>query len=135
MLKLIMKKFLFISFVLAVITYFFVFKNNHCLNNQTKIYSINNKNYCLLTAKNQTEWERGLMFYKKPVNFDGMIFIFPDKEMRSFWNKNTYMDLEVYWMDGEKVVGKSFLPSMNKNKKAITVSSPKIVNKVIEIVQ
>ncbi|MEK7633484.1 MAG: DUF192 domain-containing protein [Patescibacteria group bacterium] len=130
-----MKKFLFISFVLAVITYFFVFKNNHCLNNQTKIYSINNKNYCLLTAKNQTEWERGLMFYKKPVNFDGMIFIFPDKEMRSFWNKNTYMDLEVYWMDGEKVVGKSFLPSMNKNKKAITVSSPKIVNKVIEIVQ
>ena len=101
-----MKKFLFILFILAVITYLFVFKKNNCANNQAKIYLINNKNYCLLTANNQQEWERGLMYYKKPVDFDGMIFIFPDKQVRSFWNKNTYVDLDIYWMDGETIVGK-----------------------------
>ena len=103
-----MKKFLFISFILAVITYFFVFKNNQCQNNQAKTYSINNKNYCLLTASNPEQWERGLMFYKKPVDFDGMIFIFPNKQVRSFWNKSTYIDLDVYWMNEETLVGKTF---------------------------
>jgi len=130
-----MKKFLFISFVFIVITCLFVFKNNNCSNNQAKIYNIDNKNYCLLTASNQEQWQKGLMFYKKPVNFDGMIFIFPDKQTRNFWNKNTYMDLDLYWMDRDKVVGKSFLPSINKSEETITVSSPKIVNKVVEIVK
>ena len=41
---------------------------------------------------------------KKPVDFDGMIFIFPDKQIRSFWNENTYLDIDVYWLDGEKVL-------------------------------
>jgi hypothetical protein len=129
-----MKKFLFISFVFIVITYFFL-KNNNCPNTEAKTYSINNKNYCLLTASNPNQWKKGLMFYKKPVNFDGMIFIFPDKQTRNFWNKNTYMDLDLYWMDRDKVVGKSFLPSINKSEETITVSSPKIVNKVVEIVK
>ena len=74
------------------------------------------------------------MFYKKPINFDGMIFVFPDKQMRSFWNKNTYLDLDLYWMDDEKIIGKSFLPSTLKTKKIITVSSPGKVNQVVEII-
>src|SRR3989339_2080403 len=130
-----MKKFLFISFILAVITYFFVFKNNQCQNNQAKTYSINNKNYCLLTASNPEQWERGLMFYKKPVDFDGMIFIFPDKQIRNFWNKNTYLDLDLYWINEEKVIGKSFLPSILKSKKLVIVKSSGEVNIVAEIIR
>ena len=130
-----MKKFLFILFILAVITYLFVFKKNNCANNQAKIYLINNKNYCLLTANNQQEWERGLMYYKKPVDFDGMIFIFPDKQVRSFWNKNTYLDLDLYWMDGDKVVNKSYLPSILKSKDTVVVKSSGEVNRVVEIIR
>ena len=74
------------------------------------------------------------MFYKKPVNFDGMIFIFPEKQVRTFWNKNTYMDLDIYWMDDGKIIGKSLLPSILKTKKIITVSSGK-VNQVVEIIR
>ncbi len=110
-------------------------KNNHCLNFQAKIYSVNNKNYCLLTASNQEQWEKGLMFYKKPINFDGMIFIFPNKQMRSFWNKNTYLDLDVYWLNDDKIIGKSFLPSILKSKKTVTVQSTGEVNRVMEIVK
>ena len=129
-----MKKILFISFILIIIVCYFVFKNNYCQNNQAKKYFINNKSYCLLTADSQDEWERGLMFYKKPVNFDGMIFIFPEKQVRTFWNKNTYMDLDIYWMDDGKIIGKSLLPSILKTKKIITVSSGK-VNQVVEIIR
>lgn len=127
-----MKKAILLLLIFFIAFYLFINKN-HCSNNQARTYQINNKNYCLLTASNQEQWEKGLMFYKKPVNFDGMIFVFPDKQMRSFWNENTYLDLNIYWLDDEKVVGKSFLPSVEKSKEIITVKSPKPVNKVIEL--
>jgi len=75
------------------------------------------------------------MFYKKPVNFDGMIFVFPDKEIRSFWNKNTYLDLDIYWLNDNKVVGKSYLPSIEKSKEVIIVESKVKINKVIELIR
>ena len=88
-----------------------------------------------MTADNQEQWERGLMFYKKPVDFDGMIFIFSDKRERRFWNKNTYLDLDIYWLDENMVVGKVFLPSIEKSKETVTIDSSKAVNKVIEIIK
>jgi hypothetical protein len=125
-----------IFFLLISFAVFYLFINkNHCSNNQAKIYLIENKNFCLLTANNQEQWEKGLMFYKKPVNFDGMIFIFPEKEIKSFWNKNTYLDLDIYWMDGKKVVSKSYLPSILKSKTIITVESQKEVDRVVEIIR
>lgn len=130
-----MKKILFILFVFIIIVYLFAIKKNNCLNDRAKIYQINNKNYCLLKAINQEEWEGGLMFYRKPVNFDGMIFIFPEKEIKSFWNKNTYMDLDLYWMNDDKVVSKSYLPSILKSEKTVTVKSTEEVNRVAEIIK
>ena len=115
--------------------FLFFIKKNNCSNFQAKTYLINNKNYCLLTASNKEQWERGLMFYKKPVDFDGMIFIFPDKQVRSFWNKNTYMDLDILWVNEEKVIGKSFLPSILKSKEIVIVKSKEEVNRVVEIIK
>ena len=74
------------------------------------------------------------MFYKKPVDFDGMIFIFPEKEIKSFWNKNTFIDLNLYWIDDNKIIGKSFLPSILNSKEIVTVNSSEKVNKVVEII-
>lgn len=114
------------------------FKKDHCENNKAKIYQINFKNYCLLTAVNQKQWERGLMYYKNKRELngaDGMIFIFPDKQIRSFWNKNTYMDLDLYWMNDKMVLGKNSLPSIEKTKKIISVGSPGQADKVIEIIK
>jgi len=74
------------------------------------------------------------MNIKKLNNADGMMFIFKDKKFRTFWNKNTYFDLDVYWILDEKVIGKSYLPSIEKTKELIYVNSPAPVNKVVEIV-
>jgi uncharacterized membrane protein (UPF0127 family) len=98
-------------------------------------YKLNGKNYKLLLADEEKEWVRGLMNIKNKKNFDGMLFIFPDKNYRQFWNKNTYLDLDVYWLDDEKIVGKDFLPSIEKSKDIIIVNSPQKVNKVIEIIK
>ena len=115
----------------------FVSKNN-CPNTKATIYQVNNKNYCLLTASNQEQWEKGLMFYKNKKELkgaDGMIFIFPDKKIRNFWNKNTFMDMDIYWLEDNKIVGKSFLPSILKSKEIVVVKSVGKVNKVVETVK
>jgi len=75
------------------------------------------------------------MFVRNLRGIDGMIFTFNDKEIRSFWNKNTYLDLDLYWISDKKVVGQSYLPSIEKSKKITMVYSSSPVNKVIELVK
>jgi uncharacterized membrane protein (UPF0127 family) len=122
-------------FPLIIITLIFlnliIKKDNQNLIN----YKLNGKNYKLLLADEEKEWARGLMNIKTKKNFDGMLFIFPDKNYRQFWNKNTYLNLDVYWLDDEKIVGKDFLPSIEKSKDIIIINSPQKVNKVIEIIK
>ncbi|MBI2641490.1 DUF192 domain-containing protein [Candidatus Roizmanbacteria bacterium] len=89
--------------------------------------------YKLLVADTSEKWELGLMNISKLQGVDGMIFIFPKREYKTFWNKNTRMDLDVYWIDGENVVGKSFLPSIKKSGEIFTVNSPQEVDKVVEL--
>ena len=98
-------------------------------------YELENKIYLFREAKTKEEWQRGLMFVKKPVDYDGMIFIFPDKQIRSFWNQNTYLDLEVYWLDDDKIIKKDNLPSIIKTQKPLIITSPKPINKVIEVIK
>ena len=118
---------LILFFLLAIIF-------NYLNKQETLDYKIKNKIYKLLIADSPKEWERGLMDIRKLNNADGMIFLFPDKKPRVFWNKNTYVDLDIYWMFDDKVVGRDFLPSINKSNGVVYVSSPVPANKVVEII-
>jgi len=98
-------------------------------------YELEGKIYLLREAKTPEEWQRGLMFVKKPVDYDGMIFIFPDKQIRSFWNQNTFVDLDIYWLEDDKIIKKDSLPSIIKTQKSIIITSLLPVNKVVEIIK
>ncbi len=116
----------------------FYLNNNFQIENMSERlvpYELENKIYLLREAKTPEEWQKGLMFVKKPVDYDGMLFIFPDKQIRSFWNQNTFVDLEVYWLDDDKIIGKDKLESIEKTKVIKTIQSPGPVNKVIELIQ
>lgn len=97
-------------------------------------YSLEGKSRKLLVADTSEKWERGLMNYRSLPGVDGMIFIFPKKEYRNFWNENTFLNLDVYWLSGDIVVGKSNLPSIEKAQETVIIKSPKEVDKVIELV-
>lgn len=51
-------------------------------------------------AKTQEETERGLMFRKELGDKEGMLFIFPEDNIRLFWMKNTLIDLDMIFIDG-----------------------------------
>jgi uncharacterized membrane protein (UPF0127 family) len=48
--------------------------------------------------------ERGLMYRKYLKENDGMLFVFPDEARRSFWMKNTFIDLNIGFFDKNKTL-------------------------------
>lgn len=121
--------------LLILLTLLFFIDGSIRKDNKTILYKLNGKNYRFFVAKNEKEWEKGLMYYRTLNKADGMIFIFPDKEYRSFWNKNTYLSLDIFWLNDNNVVGKDYLPSIEESKKIMIINSPKPVDKVIELVK
>jgi len=101
---------------------------------ETMAMTINGIEYTLVVADTPARHAEGLMHVRKPVPFDGMVFMFPDAQMRSFWNKNTFEDLTIYWMNDGEVMGKSELPSIEKSGEYI-INSPLPVDMVVEIIE
>ncbi|MBV7529488.1 DUF192 domain-containing protein [Chitinophaga sp. sic0106] len=50
-------------------------------------------------AETDPQREDGLMYRKSMTDDQGMLFIFPDMEERSFWMKNTYISLDIIYID------------------------------------
>jgi uncharacterized membrane protein (UPF0127 family) len=131
-----LKKIVLISIILFSIFFiFFDYFNAKKIKKDIVPFTLEGKTYFVLKAETQEELKQGLMFVKKPVNYDGMLFLFPDKKIRSFWNKNTFLDLEIIWLDDDKIVGRDFLPSIEKSKEIIKKTSPAPVNRVLEIIK
>ncbi|MBI4350860.1 MAG: DUF192 domain-containing protein [Elusimicrobia bacterium] len=58
-----------------------------------------------LTAAAQA---KGLMFREELADDGGMLFVFGGTERRSFWMKNTFLDLDLVFLDGDLKVLKVF---------------------------
>lgn len=97
-------------------------------------YKLNDKNYRFLVADTTAKRMKGLMNVRELKGADGMIFFFDSKSPQSFWNQNTYVDLDVYWISDDAVIGYEHLPSIEK-KGLVVISSPKPVDTVIEFVR
>lgn len=55
-------------------------------------------------AKTDAERSRGLMFRDNLPDGTGMLFVFPDVRERSFWMRETYIPLDVAFMDSNFTV-------------------------------
>jgi uncharacterized membrane protein (UPF0127 family) len=96
--------------------------------------TLNGHIYSVLTAVTDSQRQQGLMNYHKPVKFDGMQFLFPSSQIATFWNRNTHLDLTVYWLQGDKVIGQADLPAVDHSGLQ-TIRSPQPVDRVVEIIK
>jgi len=50
-------------------------------------------------ARTPEQREQGLMYRESLEHGRGMLFVFPDSQIRSFWMRNTFIPLDIAYMD------------------------------------
>ena len=76
------------------------------------------KTLAIEIADNNYETQTGLMYRTKLETNHGMLFIFPDVQMRSFYMKNTKIPLDIIYIDEDKTI-----VSFQKNAKPLDETS------------
>ena len=67
-----------------------------------KVFFPGGKSVTAELAVSEEERARGLMFRKEILPGQGMLFVFREDGIHSFWMKNTLVSLDILWLDGDK---------------------------------
>ena len=92
-------KFIYLTFSFFLIS-FYTFSNEKI---EVSIYN-KNITFNVEVAKTIEERRTGLMYRKKLLNNEGMLFIFPREKIIQLWMKNTYIPLDVIFISENKVI-------------------------------
>ena len=92
------------KFIYLIFNFFLI--SFYTFSNEKIEVSIYNKNitFNVEIAKTIEERRTGLMYRKKLLNNEGMLFIFPREKIIQLWMKNTYIPLDVIFISENKVI-------------------------------
>jgi uncharacterized protein len=102
---------------------FFIYKNNF-----EKNVCFGDNCFIVELAKTEKKISQGLMFRESLASNRGMLFIFAQPGIYSFWMKNTKIPLDIIWLNDKKEVVflannvvpcyQEFCPSINPGERA-----------------
>ncbi|MFH1868620.1 MAG: DUF192 domain-containing protein [Candidatus Omnitrophota bacterium] len=75
-----------------------------CGRTERKSVYFKNNSFVVEVARTGEQQEKGLMFRRSLPSNAGMLFIFKDEGLKPFHMKNTYIPLDIIWMDKNKRV-------------------------------
>ena len=65
---------------------------------------VGDKRVRVQVADDDAERAKGLMFVTEMAEDEGMLFVWPDKAVRSFWMRNTLIPLDLMFIEDERIV-------------------------------
>ena len=101
-----------------------------------KTFNIKNKKLTVEVVNSAESVKSGLSD-RNEIGSDGMLFVFPERSLRTFWMLKMKFDLDFVWISGNRVVGltrnvkKPDSGTDVKNLELISIS--KSTDKVLEI--
>jgi len=80
------------------------------------------------------EWEKGLSDRPSLNENAGMLFIFPDTDIRRFWMRDMNFPIDIFWIRDGRVIGmaKGLPPPADSAGVIPDATSPEAVNYVLE---
>ena len=92
------------KFIYLIFNFFLI--SFYTFSNEKIDVSIYNKNitFNVEVAKTIEERRIGVMYRKKLLNNEGMLFIFPREKIIQLWMKNTYIPLDVIFISENKII-------------------------------
>ncbi|MFT4304497.1 MAG: DUF192 domain-containing protein [Candidatus Woesearchaeota archaeon] len=91
---------IFILFIIVFLGFYYLYKNHDFKSyNQVGEACINDICIELEIVKTDKEREKGLMYIDYLPQNQGMLFIFEDEDKHAFWMKNTFISLDIIWIN------------------------------------
>lgn len=126
---------LWVKSVLIVAFLIFFVKASHIYasRNEGKV-CCNGRCFFVELAITPQERSKGLMFRKSLAPDQAMLFVYEDEQSRSFWMKNTYIPLDIVWLDSQrKITGVSADARPCLDGDCVFYRSPGPVQYVLEV--
>lgn len=82
-------------------------------------------------AINRDQQQKGLMYVTDMPLGSGMLFLFRTSELRTFWMKNTFIPLDMIFIEGDGKI--QHIHSMAKPQDLAKITSPRPAKAVLEI--
>jgi uncharacterized membrane protein (UPF0127 family) len=91
--------------LLLILALFLIFCSGQAVKNKfIKVYLPDGFSVTAELALTDEERQQGLMFREKINDDQGMLFIFEDEGVYSFWMKNMRFPIDILWLDAQKKI-------------------------------
>jgi len=123
---------LFVIIILAFVLYYYDSGDRDPIRNDGIVF-FGNYSISVEIADNPEDRSQGLMFRESIPRNTGMLFVFEDEGIYSFWMKNVEFNLDMIWMDnsGEVVHIEENVPTCSEICPSYT--SPRRARYVLEV--
>ena len=98
--------------------------------------SIKEKVFIVDIVADQESYQKGLSGRDSLADNQGMLFIFPDRQIRSFWMKDMNFSIDILWLVDDTVIGwesRLPVPLPMLTVQPPVYKSPEPVNQILEL--
>jgi uncharacterized membrane protein (UPF0127 family) len=95
--------------------------------------TINGRRIAVEIADEPAEYIQGLSYRQSLGADSGMLFIFPEKQVRRFWMKNMNFPIDIVWIEDDRIVNITPALAPEGSAPANTYSSDLPVDHVLEV--